>query len=356
MPGWSSWRTSIRSRPRRVARSGTPTGPRPTRSTPSTTPTSRPSSSSPRRRPMPRSSRPRSGRARRSGARSRSRSTSPRPNRVVALWRETGLPVQMGFMRRFDPGYVRAKALIDAGELGRIEQFRAYSRDTYLPPAKFIRDSGGSFLDMSVHDFDLARFLVGEVEEVSAWGSNLIDQRFERRRRRRHGGDDAAVPQRGAGRGRDVAPVGLGLRHPDRGRGRPRQGRRRGAAQDNADVARAGSATKATTTRTSPTGSRSPTGSSSRRSSGRWRGRHADAWPRRCARDAPARARGQAQLARGTSGPRGRDRTRRDRGRHRSGTSDPPAARPAHVSTITPASVGWRYLSFRVVALGPGET
>ena len=108
--------------------------------------------------------------------------------RVVALWRETGIPVQMGFMRRFDPGYVRAKELIESGELGRVEQFRAYSRDTYPPPAKFIRDSGGSFLDMSVHDFDLARFLVGEVEEVSAWGSNLIDKRFE------DGGDvDTAV-------------------------------------------------------------------------------------------------------------------------------------------------------------------
>ena len=99
--------------------------------------------------------------------------------RVVTLWRETGLPVQMGFMRRFDPGYVRAKELIALGELGRVEQFRAYSRDTYPPPAEFIRNSGGSFLDMSVHDFDLARFLVGEVEEVSAWGSNVIDKRFE---------------------------------------------------------------------------------------------------------------------------------------------------------------------------------
>ena len=99
--------------------------------------------------------------------------------RVVALWRETGLPVQMGFMRRFDPGYVRARRLIESGELGRIEQFRAYSRDTYMPDAKFIRDSGGSFLDMSVHDFDLARFLVGEVEEVSAWGANIVDPRFE---------------------------------------------------------------------------------------------------------------------------------------------------------------------------------
>lgn len=109
-------------------------------------------------------------------------------NRVVELWRSTGLPVQLGFMRRFDPGYVRAKELIDAGELGRIEQFRSYSRDTYLPPASFIRNSGGSFLDMSVHDFDLARFLVGEVAEVSAWGDVLIDERF------REGGDiDTAV-------------------------------------------------------------------------------------------------------------------------------------------------------------------
>ncbi len=108
--------------------------------------------------------------------------------RVVELWRQTGLPVQMGFMRRYDPGYVRAKALIDAGELGRIEQFRAYSRDTYPPEVKFIRQSGGSFLDMSVHDFDLARFLVGEVDEVSAWGANVIDPRFE------EGGDvDTAV-------------------------------------------------------------------------------------------------------------------------------------------------------------------
>jgi myo-inositol 2-dehydrogenase/D-chiro-inositol 1-dehydrogenase len=109
-------------------------------------------------------------------------------DRIVALWRETGLPVQLGFMRRFDPGYVRAKELIESGELGRVEQFRAYSRDTFPPPLDFIRNSGGSFLDMSVHDFDLARFLVGEVEEVHAWGAVLFDDRFA------EGGDiDTAV-------------------------------------------------------------------------------------------------------------------------------------------------------------------
>ncbi len=109
-------------------------------------------------------------------------------DRIVALWRDTGLPVQLGFMRRFDPGYVRAKQLIESGELGRVEQFRAYSRDTYPPSLDFIRNSGGSFLDMSVHDFDLARFLVGEVEEVHAWGAVLFDERFA------EGGDiDTAV-------------------------------------------------------------------------------------------------------------------------------------------------------------------
>lgn len=98
--------------------------------------------------------------------------------RVVEVIRRTGQPVQLGFMRRFDPGYVAAKARIEAGELGRIEIFRALSRDTYPPPVEFLRHSGGLFLDMAVHDLDLARFLVGEVEEVQSWGANLLDARF----------------------------------------------------------------------------------------------------------------------------------------------------------------------------------
>ncbi len=98
--------------------------------------------------------------------------------RIVDLWRASGLPLQVGFMRRFDPGYVEARRRIDAGEVGRIEQFRAYGRDTYPPPLEFLLTSGGSFLDMTIHDLDLARFLVGEVEEVSAWGAVLFDDRF----------------------------------------------------------------------------------------------------------------------------------------------------------------------------------
>jgi myo-inositol 2-dehydrogenase/D-chiro-inositol 1-dehydrogenase len=98
--------------------------------------------------------------------------------RIVDLVHERNVPVQLGFMRRFDPGYTAAKARIVAGDLGKIETFRALSRDTYPPSLKFLLGSGGLFLDMAVHDLDLARYLVGEVEEVTAWGSVLVDERF----------------------------------------------------------------------------------------------------------------------------------------------------------------------------------
>lgn len=98
--------------------------------------------------------------------------------KTIRVVNEANVPCQIGFMRRFDPGYVRAKQMIQNGELGRLETFRALGRDTYLPNPKFLAGSGGTFLDMSVHDFDLARFLVGEVEEVSAWGTVRIDPMF----------------------------------------------------------------------------------------------------------------------------------------------------------------------------------
>jgi myo-inositol 2-dehydrogenase / D-chiro-inositol 1-dehydrogenase len=98
--------------------------------------------------------------------------------RIVKVVRERKVPVQLGFMRRYDPGYAKAKAKIEAGELGKLETFRALSRDTYPPSLEFLLGSGGLFLDMAVHDLDLARFLVGEVDEVYTWGGVLIDERF----------------------------------------------------------------------------------------------------------------------------------------------------------------------------------
>jgi myo-inositol 2-dehydrogenase / D-chiro-inositol 1-dehydrogenase len=100
--------------------------------------------------------------------------------RVVQIVKKQNVPVQLGFMRRFDPGYAKAKTMIDAGELGKLETFRALSRDTYPPSYEFLLGSGGLFLDMSVHDLDLARFLIGEVEKVYSWGGVLIDERFAR--------------------------------------------------------------------------------------------------------------------------------------------------------------------------------
>ena len=83
--------------------------------------------------------------------------------RVVRVVQERKVPVQLGFMRRFDPGYARAKAKIEAGELGKLETFRALSRDTYPPSLEFLRGSGGLFLDMSVHDLYFYLFLVWEL-------------------------------------------------------------------------------------------------------------------------------------------------------------------------------------------------
>jgi myo-inositol 2-dehydrogenase / D-chiro-inositol 1-dehydrogenase len=98
--------------------------------------------------------------------------------RTVEIVNQAGVACQIGFQRRFDPGYVQAKKLIDEGKLGKLESFRALGRDTYLPNPAAIRPSGGTFLDMTVHDFDLARFLIGEVEEISAWGTVLAHEMF----------------------------------------------------------------------------------------------------------------------------------------------------------------------------------
>ncbi len=97
---------------------------------------------------------------------------------TLEIVQKAGVPCQIGFQRRFDPGYVHAKHLIEDGKLGKLETFRSLGRDTYLPNQANIRPGGGTFLDMTVHDFDLARFLIGEVLEVSAWGTVLAHEMF----------------------------------------------------------------------------------------------------------------------------------------------------------------------------------
>lgn len=74
----------------------------------------------------------------------------------------------MGFMRRFDPGYAAAKEKIEKGEIGEPIVFKSVSRDPYRPSLEYAdpQKSGGLFLDMGIHDFDLARWYMGEISEI----------------------------------------------------------------------------------------------------------------------------------------------------------------------------------------------
>ncbi|MDE2516097.1 MAG: inositol 2-dehydrogenase [Rhodospirillales bacterium] len=83
--------------------------------------------------------------------------------------------VMIGFNRRFDPSFQALRRRAEAGEIGAIEQVVITSRDPAPPPAHFVRDSGGLFRDMTIHDFDMARSLVGDIVEVQAMGACLID-------------------------------------------------------------------------------------------------------------------------------------------------------------------------------------
>jgi len=84
-------------------------------------------------------------------------------------------PVMIGFNRRFDPSFRALRDRVRAGEIGRLEQLHIISRDPAPPPADYVAVSGGLFRDMTIHDFDMARYIAGDIEEVHATGANLID-------------------------------------------------------------------------------------------------------------------------------------------------------------------------------------
>jgi myo-inositol 2-dehydrogenase/D-chiro-inositol 1-dehydrogenase len=91
----------------------------------------------------------------------------------------TGATVQIGFNRRFDPGHAAVAAAVKAGEIGDLEQLIITSRDPDIAPFDYLRTSGGIFRDMTIHDFDLARFVSGEEPvEVLATGSIRIEPRL----------------------------------------------------------------------------------------------------------------------------------------------------------------------------------
>jgi inositol 2-dehydrogenase len=88
----------------------------------------------------------------------------------------SGTFFQMGFMRRFDPGYAAAKRQIDEGKIGRPVVFKSTSRDPFPPSIEYAnpKSSGGILIDMGIHDIDLARWFMGEVGSVQAVGATLV--------------------------------------------------------------------------------------------------------------------------------------------------------------------------------------
>jgi len=88
---------------------------------------------------------------------------------------QTGVPLQIGFMRRYDAGYAAAKRQIADGAIGNVVVFKSSSRDPFPPSVEYAnpRSSGGLIVDMGIHDIDLARFFMGEVRTAHAIGGTL---------------------------------------------------------------------------------------------------------------------------------------------------------------------------------------
>jgi len=99
-----------------------------------------------------------------------------RARRAVATAQRAGILLAIGFNRRFDPSFQALHAALAAGQIGVVETVLIISRDPAPPPAEYVRRSGGLFRDMTIHDLDLARWLLGEEpQQVIAQGSCLVD-------------------------------------------------------------------------------------------------------------------------------------------------------------------------------------
>ena len=95
---------------------------------------------------------------------------------VIDAVAKAGVKLQVGFNRRFDHNFAHVRSLINDGKVGNLELIKITSRDPEPPPAEYAAVSGGMFLDMTIHDFDMARFLAGsDVTEVYASATCLVD-------------------------------------------------------------------------------------------------------------------------------------------------------------------------------------
>jgi myo-inositol 2-dehydrogenase/D-chiro-inositol 1-dehydrogenase len=96
---------------------------------------------------------------------------------ALAAVEKAGVQLQIGFNRRFDPSFAKVRELVVSGAIGEPHVIRITSRDPGPPPLDYIKVSGGIFLDMTIHDFDMVRFLSGsDAEEVHAIGGVLVDR------------------------------------------------------------------------------------------------------------------------------------------------------------------------------------
>lgn len=95
---------------------------------------------------------------------------------VIDAQKKAGVKLQVGFNRRFDHNFAKVKAMVKNGDIGEVHIIKITSRDPAPPPAEYSAVSGGMFLDMTIHDFDMARFLAGsEITEVYANATCLVD-------------------------------------------------------------------------------------------------------------------------------------------------------------------------------------
>lgn len=97
-------------------------------------------------------------------------------DRALSAVQKAGVKLQIGFNRRFDANFQRIRRAVEAGEIGEPHILHIISRDPAPPPIEYVKVSGGLFLDMAIHDFDMARFLIGsEIETVHAIGAARVD-------------------------------------------------------------------------------------------------------------------------------------------------------------------------------------
>lgn len=97
-------------------------------------------------------------------------------DRALDAVKAAGVQLQIGFNRRFDANFARVRQAVKSGEIGKPSLMHIVSRDPAPPPLSYVRSSGGIFLDMTIHDFDMARFLIDEeVEEIYTAAGVMVD-------------------------------------------------------------------------------------------------------------------------------------------------------------------------------------